>query len=286
MKETVFLGCSSTEALPGLPALVGCPLDLTATYRSGTGDAPNAIRIASDSIETYSPFLDLDLEDFGFVDLGDVRLSGESLEKSLHVIQQTVSVILNKGALPLCVGGEHTITLPVVRALKEYHADIVIIHLDAHSDLREHYEGSAVNHATVIRRVHELVGPGRLIQLGIRAGTKEEFSWMREQGTLMQWEPGADKNLLQRVGDRPAYVTLDLDVLDPACFPGTGNPEAGGWFYRDLERFFAVLTRLKIVGADVVELNPGLDHSQVATVAAAKIVRELLLIMGSHTASR
>lgn len=282
MQDNTFLACCSREIVTGRPAILGCPLDVTATYRGGTGSAPDAIRIASDSIETYSPFLDADLEDSPFSDLGNLPLSGESLEDSLANIERAVAEILRQEGRPLCLGGEHTVTLPLARAINTVHPDAMIIHLDAHTDLRDSYEGTYVNHATVIRRVHEITGPGRLIQLGIRSGTADEFSWMREHGTWMEWGPGLDKTLLRRVGSRPVYLTLDLDVLDPACLPATGNPEAGGWFYRDLERFYAALCEMHLVGADVVELAPGLDPSEAGTITAAKIVRELLLILGMN----
>jgi len=166
----MFLGCVSRTLTPGCPAIVGCPLDMTSTYRNGTARAPQAIRDASESIETYSPFLDRDVSETVFSDLGDLPLTGTALEEALRLIFEAASRVLRAGARPLCLGGEHTITLPIVQALAEMHPDFVIIHLDAHSDLRDAYEGSTLNHATVMRRVAELVGPDRIIQLGIRSG--------------------------------------------------------------------------------------------------------------------
>jgi agmatinase len=276
----MFLGCVSRTLTPGCPAIVGCPLDMTSTYRNGTERAPQAIRDASESIETYSPFLDRDVSETVFSDLGDLPLTGTALEEALRLIFEAASRVLRAGARPLCLGGEHTITLPIVQALAEMHQDFIIIHLDAHTDLRDAYEGSTLNHATVMRRVAELVGPDRIIQLGIRSGTKEEFWWMRDHSTLLDWGPAAEKELLRRIGDRPVYLTLDLDVLDPSCFPSTGNPEPGGWSYRDLERLLQVLERLPVLGADVVELNPDIDPCEVGAITAARIVRELVLILG------
>lgn len=280
MNTEPFLGYSSKEILPGSPVLFGAPLDITCTYRNGTGKAPQHIRVASDSIETYSPLLDRDLTDIRFSDVGDVDLPGLSLEEALEKIRETASGIVQNGAKPLCIGGEHTLTWPIAQAVKDAYPEILILHLDAHSDLRETYEGSSVNHATVMRLVSRLVGADRLVQLGIRAGTREEFGWMYEHGTLMQWDRGRQKELRKRIANTPVYLSLDLDVLDPACFPGTGNPEAGGWFYEDMERLFRVLDRENLVAADVVELNPDLDPSGASTITAAKIVRELLLILG------
>jgi agmatinase len=263
--------------------ILGCGLDLTSTYRNGCGRGPQSIRDASESIETYSPFLDRDLSDERFADLGDLSLSASSLEQSLQLINEAATRMLQQGARPLCLGGEHTITLPIIQALEVFHQDFVVIHADAHTDLREEYEGSALNHATVMRRVAELVGPQRIIQLGIRSGTKEEFSWMREHSTLLDWGPAAEKKLFRRVGNRPVYLTLDLDVLDPACFPSTGNPEPGGWFYRDMEHLLKTLEPLNVLGADVVELNPDLDPCEVGAITAARIVRELVFVLARNS---
>ncbi len=278
--DLLFLECPSRKLLPDRPAILGCPLDMTSTFRGGSGEAPGAVRMASESIETYSPLLDRDLSDYPFADLGDVPLPGDSLERALAKIEKAVGEVLRRGGLPLCIGGEHTVTLPIVKALRTSRKEFVVLHLDAHADLRDSYEGNPVNHATVMRRIADHIGPGDLIQLGVRSGTREEFAWMRANGTLMQWIPGSEKDLLRRIDGRPVYLTLDLDVLDPAGFPGTGNPEAGGWSYHDLERLLLVLERVSFIGADVVELTPGLDPSQVATIAASKIVRELLLLLG------
>lgn len=133
-----------------------------------------------------------------------------------------------------------------------------------------------------MRRVAEVAGPGNLIQLGVRSGTREEFDWMRQKETCLAWNPQAEGKLLQRVENRPVYLSLDLDVLDPACLPGTGNPEPGGWSYHDLERLFRALNLANLVAADVVELSPRFDSSEVSSVTAAKIVRELLLILGNR----
>lgn len=274
-----FLESSGSTAIKNRPALFGCPLDQTSTFRSGSDRAPESIREASDSIETYSPFLDRDLTDYRFADLGDVDFSNADLETCLERIESFCSTILNHGAKPVALGGEHTVTLPIVRGLNRVCHDFLVIHLDAHTDLRDTYEGASLSHATVIRRVVDLIGPERLIQMGIRSGTREEFVWMKQNGTLYQWDKGTEKSLLKRLNNCEVYVTLDLDVLEPACLPGTGNPEAGGWFYSDLERFIKILTSVKLIGADVVELNPGLDKSGMSSILAAKIVRELLLVI-------
>ncbi|MFC1834446.1 agmatinase [Thermodesulfobacteriota bacterium] len=280
LNEPPFLECASRQILPGRCAIVGVPLDLTATFRSGCSEAPPAMRVASDSIESYSPFLDLDLADIPFSDIGDLSLSGVALDAALAAIRDTIGMVLERGALPFCLGGEHTLTLPIVQAFKEVYPDLVVVHGDAHSDMRDDYEGNRVNHATVIRRVLEVVGSDGLVQLGVHSGTREEFISMRRADSLLQWGPGMEQSLLEKSDDRPVYLTLDVDVMDPACLPGTGNPEPGGWFYPDFERLLTALDRMNLVGADLVELNPRLDASGVSAITAAKMVRELLLVMG------
>jgi len=275
-----FLSCSSNSVLPGRPVILGCPLDLTCTYRKGVGNAPKAIRSVSESLETYSPLLNLDLLEVPFSDIGDLDFHGCSIHSALKKIRRAVEDLIVQKCTPLLLGGEHTLTLAALEACLLSFEEVLLIHLDAHSDLRDEYEGNTLNHATVVRRIVEKIGPNRLIQIGIRAGTKEEFAWMKKNRTLIAWEPGSDKLLLQRIRDRPVYVSLDLDILDPACLPGTGNPEAGGWFYHDMERFLVALSKMNIIGADVVELNPSLDYSEASAITAAKIVREILLILG------
>jgi agmatinase len=274
-----FIASKSGEIIPGSPVLIGCPLDLTTTYRHGCDEAPSAIRSSSYSLETFSPLLWRDLEDFSFGDVGDLRFVGLRMEDSLALIEQAVCDALSKGGLPVCMGGEHTITLPIVRALESQKPGFIVLHLDAHTDLRQHYDGTGANHATVIKRIAEVIGSDRLIQMGIRSGTREEWLWMRDHGTLLQWETLSDAVLDRRIDGRSVYLTLDLDVFDPACMPATGNPESGGWFFSDFERLLRKLQRHDLLGADVVELNPRLDSSEASSIMAAKILREILILL-------
>ncbi len=277
--DRCFLEAFSREIIPGTVTILGCPLDMTTTYRSGTKAGPAAIRAASDSIETYSPFTDADILDTPFSDVGDIPLSSDSVEQNLDTIRRRVSRILSAQCKPLTLGGEHTISFPVVRELAQKIPGLTIIQADAHADLRDEYEGDYTNHATVMRRISEVVGPDRIIQVGIRSGTREEFQWMSDYQTRAQWGAGHEVTLMKRLSGRPVYLTFDLDVLDPSCLSGTGNPEPGGLFYRDVEWLFGVLRRCNLVGADVVELSPGLDASGVSAITAAKIVRELIVLL-------
>lgn len=275
--------------LPGRPVLVGVPLDLTVIKRSGCADGPRSIRRNSWFVQPYSYALNADLKECSFADIGDVDLAGRSLEDALERIRETTTSLLKQECRPLCIGGEHTITLPIVQAFSAVNPNFHVVHVDAHADLCDEFEGSRLNRATVMRRISEIIGPERLIQVGVRDGTREEYEWMKEKQTLLNWSRGGgqcQKILLDRIQDRPCYLTLDLDVLDPSCLPGTGYPVPGGWTYQELEHFLHSLarstTRGGLLGADVVELNPGLDASNTSTITAAYVIREILLILGRN----
>lgn len=271
--------------------LFGCPFDGTASYRKGARDGPAGIRKASDSIETYSPLLDADLENIRFADLGDLSLpeggagpeSGAGPEGGagpvLARIGEEARRILIAEKTPFALGGEHLISLPLIEAALGPYPDLVVFQWDAHADLRESYEGAALSHATVMRRVVEKIGDARLFQFGIRSGTRGEWAWMRERATCRPLTPEAVMEVLSAHAGAPVYLTLDLDVLDPGEFPGTGNPEAGGVRFSELAACIGALklNQAPVVALDVVEFSPPCDPSGASAVAAAKVVRELLL---------
>lgn len=283
LNKNLFLGSSSTQLIEGRPVLFGCPLDMTTTYRHGCQKAPQSVRLSSESIETFSPLFWRDLTNAPFSDIGDIEFKHERVEQCLNVIQETVSSVLENKAIPLCLGGEHTITLPIIKSIDACHPQCVVIQLDAHADLRQDYEGMILNHATVMRRIAEIIGSDRIIQIGVRAGTKEEFEWMGEQETLFEWRTLSEGVLARKIAGRPVYLTIDVDVLDPACMSATGNPEPGGLFYADIERFLRMMESFQMVGADVVEFNPDLDPSEVGSITTAKIVREVLLLLSKFS---
>lgn len=202
----------------------------------------------------------------------------------LEEIENRSRIILADGKLPFMVGGEHLVTLGNVRAVREKYTDLHIIHFDAHADLRQNYLGVELSHACVLRRCWELLGDNRIFQFGIRSGDREEFEWAREGHVRMQkFDFTHLREVVQRLGDKPVYLTVDLDVLDPSVFPGTGTPEAGGVsFIELLEAVLEVTAGCRIVGCDVNELSPAYDASGVSTATAGKIVRELLIGIGSH----
>jgi agmatinase len=183
----------------------------------------------------------------------------------------------------MMVGGEHLVSYPVIKATFEKYPNLHIIHLDAHTDLRESFFGRELSHATFMRHVHKFVGDGKIFQFGIRSGEKPEFDWAKkENGHIHQRKfdfEGLDQ-ICEQLKDVPVYITIDLDVLDPAVFPGTGTPEPGGMQYKDLLWAFDQFEKLNhLVAADFVELSPMLDPSGASTAVAAKTLREMVLLL-------
>jgi len=260
--------------------IIGAPFDGTVSFRPGARFGPAAIRDASDGVEVWSPLLDASLEDVRYADAGDVELPMGDTGRAMDMIREAADAALHAGAAPFLLGGEHLVSLPAIAAVHARYPDLVVVQLDAHADQREDYMGVKLSHACVMRRVAEFLGQERIRQVGIRSGTKEEYSLMREHGTLTTFREEDLKTLIAWIGDRPLYLTVDLDVFDPACFPGTGTPEPGGIDWWTFQRFIQALRGCRIVGLDAVELAPQLDSSACSSVLAAKAVREMLLIAG------
>lgn len=273
-----FIACDA-EYEDARIVLFGAPFDSTTSYRPGARFGSRAIRSESFGLETYSPYQDKDLTDYSIFDSGDLELCFGDTGSALAAIQERTDTILTDGKLPLMLGGEHLVTLGAVKSVMKRYPDLHIIHFDAHTDLREDYLGATLSHACVIRRCHDLLGDGRIFQFGIRSGDREEFRWSKEGHVITQKYDFTNlKETLKLLKGKPVYFTLDLDVLDPCVFPGTGTPEAGGVTF--LELLQAILTVCKgsnIVGCDVNELCPAYDPSGMSTAVACKVVRELLL---------
>lgn len=258
--------------------VIGAPFDGTVSFRPGARFGPAAIREASGGVEVWSPLLDASLEDVRYADAGDLELPMGSSEVALGIIHGAVQDALNDGVAPFLLGGEHLVSLPAIRAVSEKYPDLVVIQLDAHADQREDYMGVRLSHACVMRRVGEFLGQERIRQIGIRSGTREEYGLMRHHKTLSTFREADLVALKSWIGERPVYLTVDLDVFDPACFPGTGTPEPGGIDWWTFQRFLLVMRGCHIVGLDAVELAPQLDASGCSSVLAAKAVREMLLL--------
>ncbi len=274
-----FIACDS-EYEDSSIVLFGAGFDGTTSFRPGTRFAPSAIRNESFGIETYSPYQDKDMTDYKFFDSGDLELPFGSVSRTLADISVRTSAILSDGKIPFMIGGEHLVTFGSVMAVKDEYEDLYIIHFDAHADLRDDYLGQKLSHACVLRRCHELVGDGHIFQFGIRSGDREEFVFAKEHTYMNKFNFENLEKTVQDLKGKNVYFTLDLDVLDPSVFPGTGTPEAGGVSFEELRKAVTlVCSELNIVGCDVNELSPVYDQTGVSTAVACKIIREMLLAL-------
>ncbi len=271
-----FLGCDADFDDADI-VLFGVPFDGTTSFRPGTRFGPAAIRGESFGIETYSPYCDRDLTEMSVCDVGDLEVPFGSAEKMLAMVEAQTEAIYAAGKRPFMLGGEHLVTLGALRAAVKRYPGLHILHLDAHTDLREDYLGEPLSHACVIRRAWELTGDERIHQFGIRSGERTEFAFGDNHTDLHRFSLACWGETLRGLGDTPVYLTLDLDVLDPSVFPGTGTPEPGGATFAELLAAMLKLHQVNVIGCDAVELSPHYDPSGASTAVACKIVREILL---------
>ena len=281
MNVETFIGCES-EFYDADLVIFGAPFDSTTSYRPGTRFAGKAMRSESFGLETYSPYQDKDLTDISVYDGGELELPFGSPERALDMITDYTMQVISAGKIPVMMGGEHLVTLGAVRAAAEKYPDLHIIHFDAHADLRDDYLGTKFSHACVLHRCWDIIGDGRIYQFGIRSGDRSEFLWGREHVYTNKFNLDTLDETVERLKGKPVYFTIDLDVLDPSVFPGTGTPEAGGISFMDLLSGILKVSRLNIVGADVNELSPMLDASGASTAVACKVMRELLLSINTE----
>ncbi len=275
-----FIGCDAAFADSRL-VLFGAPFDSTTSFRPGARFGSSAMRHESFGIETYSPYQDRDLTDCAIFDSGDLELCFGSAEAALADVEARAAEILKADKMPILLGGEHLVTLGSVRAVAKKYPNLHIIHFDAHADLRDDYLGAKLSHACVIRRCHDILGDGRIHQFCIRSGDREEFRFARQHTELHPFSfEGLDTVCARLIAENaPVYLTIDLDCLDPACFPGTGTPEAGGVTFPELLTAILQVAQLNVVAADLNELAPMLDPSGASTAMACKVLRELLLAL-------
>ncbi len=273
-----FIGCDR-EYEESKIVLFGAPFDSTTSYRPGTRFASSAIRNESFGIETYSPYLDKDLTDYKIFDGGDLELTFGNPGRALKDIEEFSSQIIKDGKIPFMIGGEHLVTLGAVSAAVKVYEDLHIIHFDAHADLRDDYLGETLSHASVMRRCWDLVGDNKIFQFGIRSGDREEFRWGKDHVKTTKFTFEGLEEVIESLKGKPVYFTIDLDVLDPSAFPGTGTPEAGGVTFLDLLSAVKKVSKLNIVGLDMNELSPIYDQSGASTALACKLVREILLLL-------
>ena len=261
--------------------LYGMPMDWTVSFRPGSRFGPTRIREVSIGLEEYSPYLDRELEEVKFFDAGDIPLPFGNPQRSIDMIEKFVDSVLDAGKFPMGMGGEHLVTWPVIKAMFKKYPDMAIIHMDAHTDLREDYEGEPLSHASIIRKSAELIGPKNVYSFGIRSGLKEEFQWAKENGMHISkfevLEPL--KEVLPQLAGRPVYVTIDIDVLDPAHAPGTGTVDCGGITSKELLASIHEIARseINVVGCDLVEVAPIYDPSEQTANTASKLIREMIL---------
>jgi agmatinase len=232
----------------------------------------------SDALETYSPVLDHDLGDIVLLDLGDLLLAGLTMQEALASIAAAMAHAAAIADLAIMVGGEHTGSLGGYRGIKRLYPDALLIQLDAHLDIRERYEGERLSHASWVYYAGEEFGFGDIVQLGVRSGTREEWRTSRERTAWRSQELSLPAPIRARMQDRPLYLSIDIDVLDPAFAPGTGCLEPGGVSFRELAAFLYELNGLRVVGLDVMEVLPSLDPANATALAAAKLVREAVLL--------
>lgn len=286
MKETLsknvfnFIGFDASYEDSDI-VLFGAPFDGTTSFRPGTRFAPNIMRNDSFGLETYSPYLDMEMTDYNLYDFGDLDFPFGNTSRVLDMIESLSKRIVSDGKIPLMIGGEHLVTLPSLKAVYEKYEDLHVIHFDAHTDLRDDYMGEKLSHATVIRRVWDIVGDNRIHQFGIRSGEKEEFEWSKDHTNLTKFSCDGLSDVVDFLKDKPVYVTIDLDILDPSIFCGTGTIEPGGISFNEMMDTMEKLKKLNIVGADVVELSPHYDQSGMSTAVACKVLRELTLAICS-----
>ena len=277
-EKNVFIGCEADYESSDT-VIFGAPFDSTTSYRPGTRFGSSAIRRESFGIETYSPYQDKDITDYDIFDSGDIELCFGSPERALSDIEERTAQILSDGKLPVMLGGEHLVTLGAVSAVRKKYDDLYIIQFDAHADLRSDYLGQELSHACVMRRCWELVGDGHIYQFGIRSGERTEFEFAREHTVMNKLNLNGIDEAVKALKGKKVYLTVDLDVLDPADFPGTGTPEAGGASFNQLLEALLKLSQLDLVGIDLNELSPHYDQSGRSTALACKLLREVLLMI-------
>jgi agmatinase len=274
--ETHYISANASfEESKGV--ILGCPYDGSASFRPGARFGPSAIRRASWGIETFSPYFQRDLDQCSLHDMGDLELPLGEKKISLSLIRKAVSQILFEKKFPILLGGDHLITLPIIEEILKIYPLLHLVQIDAHTDLREDYLGESLSHSTVMRRVMEHLGQGRLFQIGIRSGTEDEFKLAKKMKSIVSLNPASLSSMIKLLKNQPVYITLDLDVFDPSLLPGVGTPEPGGLTFQEFIPFLKKLQTLHVIGFDISELTPDYDLTQISSITASVILREMIL---------
>lgn len=276
-KKAMFMD-SNSDLSRCSKVLFGIPMDSTVSFRPGTRLAPYRIREVSEGIEEFSVYQRKGLAGLEFYDAGDLIIPFGNVRATLNRAEAAANYFLQQGKKLFVMGGEHLVTLPLVKAYHKIFPDLTVIQLDAHADLREDYLGEQLSHAAVMRQVAELLGEKRIFQLGIRSATREELEYAEQKTNLyLDRFISVIERVKENINDRPVYISLDIDVLDPAYAPGTGTPEAGGITSRELLAGLLQFRDLNVVGFDLVEISPPYDPNDNTAILGAKIMREALL---------
>ncbi|EBA16220.1 agmatinase [Roseobacter sp. SK209-2-6] len=288
-----FMRLPQATSLEGLDvAFLGVPMDIGASWRSGTRFGPKQIRAESAMLRPYNmatgaaPF-----DHLNAADIGDLAINTFSLKDSLRIIEDSYHAILSGGVIPMAMGGDHSITLPILRAIAAKYGPVALVHVDAHADVNDEMFGERETHGTVFRRAHEegLITSDKTYQIGIR-GTgygaddfKEAQSWGFQHFPAQElWGRslhGMGAEIRRDIGNRPVYVTYDIDSLDPAYAPGTGTPEIGGLTTPQALELIRALKGLNIVGCDLVEVSPPYDNSGNTALTAANLLYEMMCVL-------
>jgi agmatinase len=286
-----FMRAPHTTDLAGVDAAVyGIPYDTATSYRTGPRFGPEAIRSASALLRPYNPALGVNVvEALSIVDYGDLPVSPGDTERTYGQVEEALAPLVDAGVFPLALGGDHSVTLAELRVLARKHGPLALVQLDAHGDTWEEYFGQRFFHGTTFKRALEegLIDPAASVQAGLRGSLygAEDLESAREQGSaviscdqLRTLESGGFAGLVRtRAGNRPVFLSFDIDVLDPAFAPGTGTPEVGGLSTSDALAFVRALRGIALAGADVVEVSPPYDGpGQQTALAAANVAYELL----------
>lgn len=292
-----FMRLPTAEDLAGLNvAILGIPMDIGTSWRSGTRFGPKQVRAESAMIRPYNiqtgaaPFDSLNM-----ADIGDLPINTFSLADSLKIIQTEYDAILQSPVIPVAIGGDHAITLPILRAIAKKHGPVALVHVDAHADVNDEMFGERETHGTVFRRAYEenLIDPAQTHQIGLRGTgyTAEDFTEAAGWGFTQHLAPELwhrslseiGNQIREAIGTRPVYVTYDIDSLDPAFAPGTGTPEIGGLTTMQAMELIRALRGLNIVGCDMVEVSPPYDTSGNTALVAANLLFELLCVLPGVT---
>ncbi len=290
---TTFARLPRIEDVEGYDvAVVGLPFDSGVTYRPGARFGPSAIRQGSRLLRPYNPALDaLPFDLARVVDAGDIAANPFDIPEALDQIEAGIGSLIGDGRPFVALGGDHTVALPALRAVRAVHGPVALVHFDAHLDTWDTYFGAPCTHGTPFRRASEerLIVKGRCAHVGIRGSLYDRRDLLDDEElgfTVVHCRDlerigtaGVIERVLDRVGDGPVYVSIDIDVLDPAFAPATGTPEAGGMTSRELLAVLRGMSALQVVGADVVEVSPAYDHAEITAVAAANIAYELVTVM-------